>query len=408
MIKYICLHILILGLFSIGTFAQWVELAEKNGLPAAKSEYYTNLVIDGNNIAISTFGNKVYVSKDAGDNWVLTQYTPSQNRDTYLCGIKDSNIFATIYEDYLVSHDYGQTWKVFTDTSHSVSGTIMFTGETGIIGGCCSLYRTTDYGETFQRVIATGWSNDGYGPLLVKGNSLFSAKFIGREIYRSIDKGQSWDAVYAPTNNKYSSYLSINDLIMGFEYQGNSVISSSDNGTSWSETPNYAGLSNFRQIISCGNNLFGISINQIGVYQSRDSGKKWLSANTGLAIEHGKSGLAIAHNEKYIYILYGGTLCRAKLINCEIDFSNDAGENLASENAQFISPNPASDFIDVFVGANGRSPLQSDVRIYNVYGQTVLSIGAIHELPLRVDISGFAPGMYFVRIGDIVGKFVKL
>ena len=73
-----------------------------------------------------------------------------------------------------------------------------------------------------------------------------------------------------------------------------------------------------------------------------------------------------------------------------------------------LSPNPATDFIEFSVGANGRSPLQNEVRIFNLFGQAVLSVGAIHELPLQVDVSGLAPGMYFVRIGDKVGKFVKL
>jgi hypothetical protein len=44
----------------------------------------------------------------------------------------------------------------------------------------------------------------------------------------------------------------------------------------------------------------------------------------------------------------------------------------------------------------------------NVFGQTVLSVGVQNFEPLRVDVSGLAPGMYFVRIGDRVGKFVKL
>ncbi len=84
------------------------------------------------------------------------------------------------------------------------------------------------------------------------------------------------------------------------------------------------------------------------------------------------------------------------------------GDNPIINYVFFIQPNPATDFIEISVGANGPSPLQNDVRIYNVFGQTVLSVGAIHELPLRVDISGLALGMYFVRIGDIISKFVKL
>ncbi len=73
-----------------------------------------------------------------------------------------------------------------------------------------------------------------------------------------------------------------------------------------------------------------------------------------------------------------------------------------------ISPSPATDFIEISVGANGRSPLQSEVRIYNVFGQAVLSVGSIHELPLRINTSALPLGVYFVRIGDRVSKFIKL
>ena len=76
----------------------------------------------------------------------------------------------------------------------------------------------------------------------------------------------------------------------------------------------------------------------------------------------------------------------------------------------FIYPNPTSDFIEISVGENGRPPLQRDVRIYNVYGQNVSSTWAgLEPAPtIRIDVSGLAPGMYIVRIGDRVGKFVKL
>ena len=76
------------------------------------------------------------------------------------------------------------------------------------------------------------------------------------------------------------------------------------------------------------------------------------------------------------------------------------------------------------VGANGRSPLQSDVRIFDVFGQSInltqtISIHGEGEykqgsaLPtsgegVRIDVSGLAPGMYFLRIGKTVVKFIKL
>ncbi len=82
------------------------------------------------------------------------------------------------------------------------------------------------------------------------------------------------------------------------------------------------------------------------------------------------------------------------------------------ENGFSMNPNPASDFIEISVGANGCSPLQNDVRIFNIYGQTVSTVNSTPTLPasregVRIDVSGLAPGMYFVRMGDKVGKFVK-
>lgn len=78
------------------------------------------------------------------------------------------------------------------------------------------------------------------------------------------------------------------------------------------------------------------------------------------------------------------------------------------ENSQLIYPNPATDFIEISIGANGRSPLLNTIKIYNVFGQKVLSVGVQNLDPLRIDVSTFPSGMYFVCIGDRVGKFVKL
>jgi hypothetical protein len=50
------------------------------------------------------------------------------------------------------------------------------------------------------------------------------------------------------------------------------------------------------------------------------------------------------------------------------------------------------------------------VRIYDVFGQNVTPTPALPASGegVRIDVSGLASGMYFVRIGDKVSKFVKL
>jgi hypothetical protein len=62
----------------------------------------------------------------------------------------------------------------------------------------------------------------------------------------------------------------------------------------------------------------------------------------------------------------------------------------------------------VIVRAQRAVSEQSDIKIFNIYGQNVLSVGDQNLEPLRIDVSGLALGMYFVRIGDTVQKFIKL
>ena len=75
-----------------------------------------------------------------------------------------------------------------------------------------------------------------------------------------------------------------------------------------------------------------------------------------------------------------------------------------------ISPNPASEYIEITVGANGRSPLH-DIRIYNNLGECFSNLTPTlseSERAIRIDVSGLPNGIYFLRIGNEVQKFVVL
>ena len=81
-------------------------------------------------------------------------------------------------------------------------------------------------------------------------------------------------------------------------------------------------------------------------------------------------------------------------------------------NAEYfsISPNPATDFIEISVEANGRSPLQKGIRLYDIFGQNCDLTPTLSTSGegVKINVSGLAPGMYFVRIGDRVCKFIKI
>ncbi len=107
------------------------------------------------------------------------------------------------------------------------------------------------------------------------------------------------------------------------------------------------------------------------------------------------------------------TECKThKRARLSIHLITDVPEIISAESF-LLSPSPATDFIEISVGANGRSPLQSDVRIYNLFGQIQSAVNPTPALPasgegVRIDVSGLAPGMYFMRVGDKVCKFVKI
>lgn len=74
-----------------------------------------------------------------------------------------------------------------------------------------------------------------------------------------------------------------------------------------------------------------------------------------------------------------------------------------------IFPNPASEYIEISgLGVNPLIDGVPEIRIYNVLGECVISVEPQHSVSLqRIDVSGLPPGIYFVRIGEWIGRFVK-
>jgi hypothetical protein len=78
-----------------------------------------------------------------------------------------------------------------------------------------------------------------------------------------------------------------------------------------------------------------------------------------------------------------------------------------------ISPNPASDYIEINVGAGSKPALMVEFEIFNIFGEKTtlsdlspaLSEG---EGERKIDISNLPAGVYFIKIGDKLAKFVKM
>jgi hypothetical protein len=98
-------------------------------------------------------------------------------------------------------------------------------------------------------------------------------------------------------------------------------------------------------------------------------------------------------------------------------YSIDCNSTGLNEQIEYLSlsPNPASDYIEI----SGSRVILSEVKnlgvsIYDMLGVEVYCSITTPPAPsqeggkYRIDISGLSPGVYFVRVGDVVRKFVKM
>jgi hypothetical protein len=74
-----------------------------------------------------------------------------------------------------------------------------------------------------------------------------------------------------------------------------------------------------------------------------------------------------------------------------------------------ITPNPASDYIEIVppLEKRGLGGVLQEIRIFNIFGECMLTVETgLRPVSTRIDISALPAGLYFVRIGEKIGKFI--
>jgi ligand-binding sensor domain-containing protein len=321
-----------------------------------------NLVVNKNKIFVCSSINGVSFSTDYGNNWT------NKNK-----GVWDDNVISVAYdgknlfagtqqEGVFYSSNDGDTWidrnkniGYFDIYSLSFDGANLYSGNAG------GIYITTNNGNLWTPIKFS--HSRSVTQIEINNNHILALS--SSSLFQSMDKGSLWD------NNEIRVGQGIYNNC--FAVKGSSI---------------YLGTNS-------------------GVYISKDFCKTWVDASKDLGYKY-VSSLLIVNDEIYAGTS-GGGLFKAKISDLEIAAVHF---NINNE-TQVVAPNPTSDFIEISVGANGPSPLQSDVRIFDVYGQTVSPAGGGVSSAdgggcIRIDVSGLPQGMYFVRVGDRVEKFVKI
>jgi PKD repeat protein len=122
---------------------------------------------------------------------------------------------------------------------------------------------------------------------------------------------------------------------------------------------------------------------------------------------------------KVLGIINPSELVKASIITSipENEITSDViiPENITKTEEFTIQPNPATDYIEIMdsIGAcsngNEASPINSEfIQIFNTFGEIILTVEQTSPSVQRLDISNLPSGIYFIKIGNRVEKFVKL
>jgi hypothetical protein len=91
--------------------------------------------------------------------------------------------------------------------------------------------------------------------------------------------------------------------------------------------------------------------------------------------------------------------------------SNTTGleDNLLKENLSLsVYPNPAEDYIEISNPSALESEATVDLYVFNAYGGRVIGLKASSNGKIKIVVSGLLPGVYFVRVGEKVCRFLKI
>lgn len=202
-----------------------------------------------------------YRSINGGQNWTEIRGAHYKGR---IEADGQNNIFLVIDNYLYKSTDYGNNWTVSLNLVGGISSLYIskqghiFVSSSSPEGG---LYKSIDGGNTFDVISNLGYIDN------VAVNSLGHIfMFYLCEIYRSTDNGQTWDKVFTHCPSK-DIFISLDDIIYVTVYNSG-VFRSTNNGADWEQIN--SGLVNLHifGLVQDQNGYLYVTADVDGVYRS--------------------------------------------------------------------------------------------------------------------------------------------
>jgi photosystem II stability/assembly factor-like uncharacterized protein len=361
-------------------------------------------------------GGHIFYTANGGDSWMQQQTGTTEH--LYSIQFLDSNYGWAVGfgGTFLKTTNGGKNWvlnklskdeflKVFF--LDSLNGWIA--GSTGYIGPYApqgKIFKTTDGGKTWKSWnFYSSFPGNGMG----FSDAFFTTKDTGwvisvNEIYSTVDGGDNWNKDVKSREFYYS--ISFADHSTGWiagcipdekEEITYMVKKTTDAGKTWiyKKGPNITGHFDIH-FIDLNNGWILDSGGRI--FNTSDGGENWIEDES---IREQRINII-----NFSSLKHGIAAGKAGLImrfDNQIDgISGDFPVN-AKETLYFLFPTQTSDIIQIKTRKNDDRNLPQ-ISIINILGNIILST----ESRDRIDVGFLSPGVYFVRIGDELMKFIKL
>ncbi len=309
----------------------------------------------------------------------------------------------------------GDSWQALYKFPKHIDGPFFrrecikfFENGTGYIVGQSTfeLYKTTDGGISFSKLAdlknptySINFLNDSYGWIGGNGFNAFCNDFNNRYVLK-LTNGNNLQCQKIPPEYTVNSTSSLNQNLSWFNRQYE-LLKTTDGGNSFIQInipdsckAGWGKISVINEEIlwfSSGNRILSTleaSKNKNPLKWSVYEFKDILKIYDFQIINNGSEGWAISSQNIYHY----PDECIVSVFN-----------QLPSKKMIVISPNPTGDRLKLLISDFvNNSPLS----IFNLYGQKVYD-GVMNMPEKEIDVSTFAPGVYFVVVGEQRQMFIK-
>jgi photosystem II stability/assembly factor-like uncharacterized protein len=361
---------------------------------------------------------------------------------------RDSNLImgSIYYNDIRLSTDHGDTW--FGSSSGIDDGDGPFITKLTMLPskpdtvyavGFEGLYYTTTFGQFSWRTIPmpSGWIAPGFGvssshhikysiadeSILWAGAAL--SEDFGWKIFVSTDAGSTWNAVNYPSipkdvfiSNLVTHPTEPNTAYLVYSLFGEGkVLRTEDLGQTWEDITGFGassssnngfpdvGCLSFFVFPDTPDRLWAGT--EIGIMESLDNGDTWnllqsnlptvpiyqlfMQDNQIVAATYGRGIWTYQYGEELFPPKdTSGTFIDASILEAQID----------------VYPNPSAGEIKISIPDDISAGI-TNIKVYNVRGQVIESIDPKNRQVIDVDLTGRAPGTYFIHLKSSEGMLTK-